>query len=224
MYHSTKAVSKPYFRDWTNIGYSQGKTFVAPTSIFKASKALYFPNLEGITLASLGKEQDTTSVLAGQVSVVSVFCSTWAENQTLSFVQANADLDGIFRQQGQLVQKVEINVEEHALKAMLIKFFMSSLRRKRPAESHGRYFLVRRGITEQIRLQTGMVNSKVGYVYVLDDRCRIRWAGCGSAWPGEKESLVKAVMRVAKEHDNSAESDVSPEVASEVATIASAVK
>jgi mitochondrial ATPase complex subunit ATP10 len=34
-----------------------------------------------------------------------------------------------------------------------------------------------------------MVNKHIGYVYLLDERLRVRWAACGDADPQEIESL-----------------------------------
>ncbi|KAM0803993.1 ATP10 protein-domain-containing protein [Usnea florida] len=85
--HRTKKVAKPYFREWTNMRYHRGKTFLSPPKLFKAESALYFPNMMGYTLAAPSlKTASTTTVLRGKTSIVSVFSGTWAERQTLSFV------------------------------------------------------------------------------------------------------------------------------------------
>lgn len=44
-----------------------------------------------------------------------------------------------------------------------------------------------------------MMNSKVGYVYLLDDACHIRWAGSGNAEPSEIESLNNGLERLIEE-------------------------
>lgn len=44
-----------------------------------------------------------------------------------------------------------------------------------------------------------MINSKVGYVYLLDEKCKVRWAGSSIAEPGELESLNKGVMKLIEE-------------------------
>ena len=75
---------------------------------------------------------------------------------------------------------------------------MRGLRKSIAEEEHERYFLVRRGITDAIREQTGMLNSKLGYVYLVDHECRIRWAGSAEAFSGEKESLAKGVERLVR--------------------------
>jgi len=35
----------------------------------------------------------------------------------------------------------------------------------------------------------GMTNSKVGYVYLVDENLKIRWAGCADATEKEAQSL-----------------------------------
>lgn len=91
---------------------------------------------------------------------------------------------------------VQINIEEDALKALIIKLFRPSLRKRFGAGNWGRYFLVRKGLTTQIRDAIGLLNSKVGYTYLLDGNVRIRWAGSGVAEGDEKEGLVKGVRRL----------------------------
>ena len=56
-----------------------------------------------------------------------------------------------------------------------------------------------RGLTEDIRDAMGLLNSQVGYVYLLDPECRIRWAGSGYAWPGEVDSLNAGIKRLLEE-------------------------
>jgi len=196
-----KAVSKPYFREWTNMRHQKGKTFVAPSKLFRAEKALYFPNLHGITLASPRDPQDTTTVLEDKISVVSVFSGTWAERQAATFVGENENkaVHEALREGQDVAQRVDINIEENALKAGLIRLFMPGLRRQIPKDAHGRYFVIRRGVTEDIKDKTGLLNGKVGYVYLVDRECKIRWAGSGRAEPHEKEGLVRGVSRLVEE-------------------------
>jgi ATPase complex subunit ATP10 len=179
----------------------KGKSFLAPPRLFKAERALFFPNFQGQTLLKDKKPKDTTPVLEDKVSVVCVFSSAWAENQVATFAaqKNNPELHEAVKGSGGLAQIVQINVEENALKAMLIKFFMSSLRRRLGKDNWGRYFLVRRGITDEIRDAVGLLNSKVGYVYLLDGECRIRWAGSGDAEGDERDGLVKGVKRLVEE-------------------------
>jgi len=50
-----------------------------------------------------------------------------------------------------------------------------------------------------MREALGVGNSKVGYVYLVDSQCRVRWAGSGRADGGERKSLVRGVGRLVEE-------------------------
>lgn len=95
-----------------------------------------------------------------------------------------------------MLQKVEINVEPDWMKALIVRIFMGGIRKQRQEEDWQRYFLVRKGVSEEMREAMGMANSKVGYVYLVDWRCRIRWAGSADAEGSEKEGLVAGVQRL----------------------------
>lgn len=140
-------------------------------------------------------------MLEGRASVVSVFSSMWAEGQAKTFTSPdqNPALHDVLRGSGGRAQLVQVNVEEDVLKAWLVRLFSGSLRRRVGKENWDKYFLVRKGITDEIRESIGVLNSKVGYTYLVDHQCRIRWAGSGSADPGEREGLVKGMQRILTE-------------------------
>jgi ATPase complex subunit ATP10 len=125
----------------------------------------------------------------------------WAEDQVKTFTspEHNPALHELLRGSGSgsgSAQLVQINVEEDMLKAWLIRMFAGTLRKKVGKENWDRYFVVRKGITDEMRESIGVLNSKVGYTYLVDHQCRIRWAGSGPAEPGEREGLVKGVQRI----------------------------
>ncbi|KAI1367367.1 ATP10 protein-domain-containing protein [Xylaria arbuscula] len=196
-------MARPYFRDWGNLQFHKGKTFIAPPRLFKGDLSLFFPNLYGRTLSKTDKgPRDTTPVLQGRISVVSVFSSMWAENQCNTFVskESNPAVEQIIAESGGMAQHVRVNIEEDALKAFLVKMWMGSLRRKVGGEqNYGRYFLVQKGVSDEIREAVGLLNSKVGYTYLLDPECRIRWAGSGPSEDHEREGLVKGLGRLLAE-------------------------
>ena len=111
----------------------------------------------------------------------------------------HSELGNLLRERKDILQRVDINYEDNALKAGLIRLFMSGLRRRFPAEQHGNYFLVRHGLKDEMRDALGCVNSKVGYVYLLDKECKIRWAGSAEAVTWEKEALARGTRRLVEE-------------------------
>lgn len=179
----------------------KGKSFLAPPRLFKAERALFFPNIQGQTLLKDKRPRDTTPLFEDKVSIVSVFSSVWAENQAATFAskENNPAIHEVVASSGGLAQMVQINIEEDFLKAMLVKLFLPRLRSKIGAENWGRYFLVRKGMSDDIRNAIGLLNSKVGYTYLLDGECRIRWAGSGLCEGDEKDGLVRGAKRLIDE-------------------------
>lgn len=188
----SREFSKSYFADFARISARhKGKSFISPPTLFKVTKALFFPNLIGRTLADR-TWQDTTAVLEGHVSVVAVFSTAWAELQCATFLTG---LETITTP----VQRVDINVEQNPIKAALVKLFVPLIRRRLPAVQHARYFIVQKGLDDETMQRMGFWNGRVGYVYLLDWDCRIRWAGSGNAGVEEKAALVKGVMKLQDE-------------------------
>jgi mitochondrial ATPase complex subunit ATP10 len=177
--------------------HQKGKIFLANNKMFKAEASLYFPNLQGITLE--GNEiKDTTQVREGIVSIVTVFSSIWGENQIKTFMGAehNPEVQELLTQSNGLAQRVDINIEENAVKYGLVKLFKADIRRKMPPPQYGKYFVVRKGVSDEIRERIGLLNSKVGYVFLLDKDCKIRWAACGEAQTLEKDCLVRNLRKL----------------------------
>ncbi|KAJ6036317.1 hypothetical protein N7540_000596 [Penicillium herquei] len=201
----TRQVAKPYFREWNNLQYHKGKTFISNPRLFRADKALYFPNMRGITLSSPKDPQDTTAILRGKVSVVNLFCSLWAEEQTTTFTgnfsgeDRNPALKELLAKNSKYAQRIDINFEENRMKAWIVKRFLGGVRKKFPVEQHSRYFLVEKGFSEEMKESVGMVNKFVGYVYLIDADCRIRWAGSGPAHPDEVDIMHNALEKLIDE-------------------------
>lgn len=132
---------------------------------------------------------------------MNLFSGTWAERQVETFTGAkqNPGLREAIKAGGGVAQMVDINVEENAVRNWLVRMFMGRMRKSMPEEHHGRYFLIRRGVTDSVKESIGMMNGKVGYVYLLDENCRIRWAGSGTAEGKEVEALNNGVRKLIEE-------------------------
>jgi len=55
---------------------------------------------------------------------------------------------------------------------------------------------VRKGVSEKIRETIGLLNGRVGYVYIVDEECRIRWAGSGDAEGTEMQDMNKGFRKL----------------------------
>ena len=148
--------------------------------------------------------RDTTPALLGKISVVGVQSGRWAEEQVDTFLSAqrNPELQQIIASSGGRVQRADINAQSGWAQTMLVRLFKSRIKSMIPQEQWERYFVVKLardvglGLSEQVRDAMGFLNSQVGYVYLLDQKCRIRWAGSGHAWEGEAQSLNAGVSRL----------------------------
>ena len=104
-----------------------------------------------------------------------------------------------------MVQRVDVNMAIDWMRGLLVKLFRGRLRKKTPEERWDRYFMIklprdiRKGLSEETRDAMGMLNSSVGYVYLVDSSCKIRWAGSGHAWEGEVAGLNGALGRLIEE-------------------------
>lgn len=204
---------RPYFQEWKRVDHYKGKSFVSNERLFKREKALWFPNMWGGTLSKEGDGmdggRDLVHVLRGRVSVVGIQSGIWAEEQVATFLGSkegeNPALQELIQSSGGMLQRIDINVQADWVRSLLVWLFKGRLRKRMPEEQWGRYFMVKlardvgRGLTEDVRDAMGFLNSQVGYVYLLDTECRIRWAGSGHAWKGEVEGLNTGIRRLLEE-------------------------
>ena len=54
---------------------------------------------------------------------------------------------------------------------------------------------------EDIRQAIALDNKHVGYVYLVDENVKIRWAGCADAAPEEREALLRCTDVLLKRLD-----------------------
>lgn len=197
--NSTERLARPYFRDISKIKYAGGKSYLANPKIFKAGLSLYFPNFRGRTLAS-SSIQDTTPVLQDKISIVSFTARGWSEAQVQSFLGAkeNPELQKLIAENKGKVQLVQIMTENNTLMAWITRLFSYRLRRQIPRKDWNKCFFNRERISSATRDRVGLLNSVVGYVYLVDEHCRIRWAASAEAESWERESLVKGVRQLLK--------------------------
>ena len=180
--------------------HHRGKSFLATPKLYKAEAALYFPNMQGYTLAEpQNYEQDTVKIFRGKFSIVRMCCEHWSLEQcdTYTHPQQNPALAAeVERLKDKGLQTVQINITEERFRAYLVRRYLNWQRGQTLKENWHRWFVVTKGVNDYMRRDISMPNPKVGHVYLLDKDCKIRWAGCGDANDEEKESLVKAVRRL----------------------------
>jgi mitochondrial ATPase complex subunit ATP10 len=85
-------------------------------------------------------------------------------------------------------QNIQINLQENLLKAALVSLFASSLRSSVPERLWSKYIVSRQNM-EYERDPLGMVNNRIGYVYLVDENLKVRWAACADAKEEETRAL-----------------------------------
>ncbi|KAF3918421.1 hypothetical protein ABW21_db0200404 [Orbilia brochopaga] len=223
-----KEWTKSYFQDFSDMRHQKGKLFLPPPRTFKADKALYFPNMLGRTLLS-PDAVSTTTLFTGRVSLTTLSTNVWADRQLDSFLSslfssdsksphpfadssllrdeyiATAD-DHLKRLMGDPLpaqpgtwQRVTINIQENPLKYLILLASQRNIRQLQPIENHARYLMIRKGVTNEMKESIAMLNERIGFVYVVDAACRIRWAGCAEASEQERAGLKSALERMVLE-------------------------
>jgi mitochondrial ATPase complex subunit ATP10 len=202
---------RPYYQERNRAKHHRGKSFVSNERLFKREKALYFPNIFGRTLSKEGDGpdggRDLAPLLNGKISIVTLEKAEWAAKQVETFVSAKANpgLQSIIDASNGLVQRVSVNMQDSVLDMWLVRLFQYRIRQKTPQDQWSKYFLIqlprdiRKGLTEDVRDAMGLLNSQVGYVYLVDSSAKIRWAGSGDAWDGEVAGMNAAIERLVEE-------------------------
>ncbi|KAI0701366.1 ATP10 protein-domain-containing protein [Cytidiella melzeri] len=176
-------VKKGNYDDLNATRHHGGKMWVAPPVLIRESKARYFPDIAGTSLATKDKVY-TTDLLLKKVSLISMLSTKISEIQTHMFTEptcAQYSADPHF-------QHIKINLQENKMRSVLVSFFANSIRKTMPQEEWP-FYLISSQNMDYIREDIGLGNKYIGYVYLVDDQCRVRWAGCADPQPGEIQAL-----------------------------------
>jgi len=178
-----KEATKGYFTDLNATRRHGGKTWIAPKVMIREDKALYFPDIAGTTLSSR-PNMHTTSLCVGKVSIIAMLSTRMSELQTANFITPTHTQYS----SNPLYQFIQVNLQENLLKSLLVSMFSSSIRKSVPQELWDKYLVSSQNM-DYLRDDLGMTNKHVAYVYLVDEQCRIRWAGCADPMPEEVEAL-----------------------------------
>lgn len=169
-----------YWADFHAMRVNNGKQWTAPRHLFKSEKSLYFPNLQGQTLAS---DKADLLPLFGTPTLIRVFSATSGEEH----VHKLGDGLGL--------QVIDINIQSNTLKLALLKMFLGRIKSLIDPARHSLYFILGSGYEKKLKV-IGVINAYIGYSYLVDKEGKIRWASCGSLDEQERESLIKVTARL----------------------------
>ncbi|EEQ38700.1 ATP10 family protein [Clavispora lusitaniae] len=192
-------VHSPFYesKSFTN---TQGKIFTPPVSYFKKDKAKYFPSFTGYTL--LNHKKSLYDVLKGKVSIVRIFSTVSGQNCTDTYTPDNLSAEGYEQLQKQYphTQIVDVNLPQSWIKGLFVKLAKSNLRGMIPPARHDTYFMLSSNTFSVDVKKTLMCdNTCSGYIYILDEDGKIRWATSGFANDDETKVLWRTVRGLEKE-------------------------
>lgn len=173
-----------------------GKIFTPPVLWFKRDHSLYFPDFYGLTLAGNTSLFD----VLGPVNLVRVYstvsgencCNTWFGDYLHDYAKFKLDYPQ--------AQIIDINIPQNWLKGFVINLLKGHIRKTLSPERWDRYFVLPDHIFPfDIRQKLLCDNMCSGYVYVLDNEGKIRWATSGFALDEEKALMYKCVRGLEKE-------------------------
>ncbi|CAE6421646.1 hypothetical protein ACGC1H_001847 [Rhizoctonia solani] len=182
--HLVKQVARGYFHDFHKLKHHGGKMWIAPRVLIREDKALYFPDVKGVSLDNRSTVH-TTTACTGRITLLSVLSTKISELHAQSFAEHTLEQ----HKGNKNFQYMQINLQENLLKSWLVSLSLSSLRSTVPPEFQPTYLLSSQNM-EYLRVPLGMENKHIGYTYLLDDNLKVRWAGCGFARPEESEALA----------------------------------
>ncbi|KAJ9055840.1 Mitochondrial ATPase complex subunit atp10 [Entomophthora muscae] len=190
----------PVYQDFHDIRATSGKLFEAIESEVPEQSALYMPNMKVKPLSPhLDKFKDSPKSgvelmdqLQGKLTLVVFYLSQYGESQCRSFVSPFQEL---IDKRIPNLQLIEINVAEKFFNSLIVRLFASRIRGQLSEPKQANYYL-KYGSLEEIREKLAMVNSMMGYVFLVDKNLKVRWYANGEATQTELESMKAIVARL----------------------------
>lgn len=188
------------FYESKSFSNTQGKIFTPPVSYFKKDKAKYFPNFQVYTL--INDKRGLYDVLNGKVTLLRIFSTISGENCANTYMKDYLSADGYKKLQEKYpnTQVVDLNLPQSWIKGLFVKWAKSNLKSIIPPARHNLYFILPHTMfTLDVKETLKCDNMCSGYLYVLDEDGKIRWATSGFANDDEIEVLWRTVRGLEKE-------------------------
>lgn len=209
--HLAREAVRGHFADLNATRKRGGKTWIAPKVMIREERALYFPDIQGTSLAGGEGKVHTTNILDGKVSVVTLLTTRISEIQSAQFVEPTQKAFS----SNPLFQFVQINLQDNLVKSWLVSLFQSGIRKQVPEELWPTYMISNQNM-EYLREPLGIGNKHVGYIYLVDTNKKIRWAACADPKSEEVAALTTCTKvlldRLAKQQEPAVETSSIPAV------------
>ncbi|KAF9124097.1 Mitochondrial ATPase complex subunit atp10 [Mortierella sp. 14UC] len=186
-----------YFAEFSELSKTGSKLWKATPSMINADKALYMPNIIGTSLKT-SESVELVDLLRGKISLVAISGTRFGEEHIESYMTPflkrwPMTADG----NSNKVQLVELNIQENPLKAGLVRMMVPFVKKTIPEERHANYVLHYKSI-KHLKDPLSMQNSYLGYVFLVDSNCKIRWGAHGPASEAEVKTLLESVQKLSE--------------------------
>ncbi|KAF9332404.1 hypothetical protein BG006_004720 [Podila minutissima] len=182
-----------YFSEFSEVNRTGAKLWKATTSMVNADKALYMPNIVGTSLKT-SEPIELVDVLRGKISLLAISGTRFGEEQIETYMKPFLTR---WPAGSSKVQVVELNIQENPLKAGLVRMMVPFVKKTIPEERHTNYILHYKSI-KHLKEPLSMQNSYLGYVFLVDGNCKIRWGAHGPATEIEVKTLLDSVQRLSE--------------------------
>ncbi|KAI1310785.1 Mitochondrial ATPase complex subunit atp10 [Mortierella claussenii] len=185
-----------YFREFSELSRTGSKLWKGTTNMIAADKALYMPNIIGASLKT-SEPVELVDLIRGKISLVAISETRFGEEQIETFMKPFLEKWPMTNKSNSKVQLVELNIQENPLKAGLVRMMIPFVRKTIPQERHANYMLHYKSI-KHLKDPLSMQNSYLGYVFLVDSNCKIRWGAHGNATDAELKTLLDSVQRLSE--------------------------
>ncbi|KAF9940289.1 Mitochondrial ATPase complex subunit atp10 [Modicella reniformis] len=180
-----------YFAEFSELSKTGSKLWKGTANMIAADKALYMPNIVGTSLKT-SEPIELVDLLRGKISLVCISGTRFGEEQIETFTTPFSK-KWPSGQVGSKVQFVELNIQENPLKAGLVRMMVPFVKKSIPEERHTNYILHYKPI-KHLKDPLSMQNSYLGYVFLVDSNCKIRWGAHGRGTDTEIKTLLDSVQ------------------------------
>ncbi|KAG0273317.1 Mitochondrial ATPase complex subunit atp10 [Linnemannia exigua] len=186
-----------YFAEFSELSKTGSKLWKATPSMINPDKALYMPNIIGTSLKT-SEPVELVDLLRGKISLVAISGTRFGEEHIESYMTPFLKRWPMtVGNNSSKVQLVELNIQENPLKAGLVRMMVPFVKKTIPEERHANYVLHYKSI-KHLKDPLSMQNSYLGYVFLVDSNCKIRWGAHGPASETEVKTLLESVQKLSE--------------------------
>lgn len=161
-----------------------GKMFTSPPAVWPSQKALYMPNFSARSLRTGGDTELIKELPPGRATVVRIFSSDASFKQLQSYLEYIPENFPI----------VDVNAPTSWFNGLLVRLFAGKILKTLSPRVN---YLIG-SIPKEDRAALWATNTFGGYLYVVDAKCKVRWAAAGQATSAEGEALRQLVTSLSE--------------------------